>query len=174
MGLHKPTLRRAPPPLPPAVAAAVATWWLAQEWLVHGALLHSSWDWPGRAIHHGHHVAHYYHVSIDGPGLILPAMAASGALAWAALGATHMWLTAAIVYWCMGLLYEWTHFLVHTRYVPRSAAARSVRRHHMLHHCRNEAYWLAFIAPGVDALMGTAPRPGAVRISELARKGFRL
>jgi hypothetical protein len=50
-----------------------------------------------------------------------------------------------------GLLYEWLHYIVHTRWTPpagwRGKWLREVRRHHMLHHMRNEHYWLSFSAP---------------------------
>jgi hypothetical protein len=50
-----------------------------------------------------------------------------------------------------GLLYEWLHFIVHTRWAPPAGWLgtwlRAVRRHHMLHHLRNESYWLSFSAP---------------------------
>lgn len=105
---------------------------------------------------------------------------------------------------------------------------KAIRMHHMLHHTRNEAYWLAFIVPQVggrhewgrsreqpaqmhlgccasrclarvcrgrssmnqssppsqqaaahcpptqvDALFGTAPQPGSVRMSEMAKQGLK-
>lgn len=153
------------------VAACVACFWLGQEWVVHRALLHSSFGWPGRDVHEGHHHAPYYHVSIDSPAIILPAMALSGGALWAALGGSGLALTGASTFWTMGLAYEWTHFLVHTKVVPGSALGRRVRRHHMLHHCRSEEFWFSFLVPGVDGLLGTAPDPGAVPRSALARKG---
>ena len=139
---------------------------------MHRALLHSAWAWPGREIHEGHHLKPYHHVSIDGPALILPAMAASGAALWAGLGGSGLALTATGVYWALGLCYEWTHYFVHTRVVPGSALGRRLRRHHMLHHCRSEEHWFAFLVPGVDSVMGTAPEdPGSVPRTALARKG---
>jgi sterol desaturase/sphingolipid hydroxylase (fatty acid hydroxylase superfamily) len=45
-------------------------------------------------------------------------------------------------------------------------------RHHMLHHCRNEDYWLSFTAPAVDAWFGTLPAsPSSVPLTTMARKG---
>ena len=72
----------------------------------------------------------------------------------------------------MGLSYEWTHFLVHTRYEPKSRLARTIRRNHRLHHCRNEDYWLAFCLPTVDNLFGTSPQPSTVPFTLLARGDF--
>ena len=47
--------------------------------------------------------------------------------------------------------------------------ARAIRRHHMHHHCRNEAYWLSFTVPPIDSLFSTAPPPASVAVSALAR-----
>eukprot|EP00878_Enallax_costatus_P011159 GHUV01011653.1.p2 GENE.GHUV01011653.1~~GHUV01011653.1.p2 ORF type:complete len:138 (-),score=33.39 GHUV01011653.1:936-1349(-) len=74
-----------------------------------------------------------------------------------------------------GLVYEWLHYVVHTHWVPPATGIggwlRSVRRHHMLHHMRNEDYWLSFSAPSVDKLFGTLPATGSsVPLTEMARK----
>ncbi|KAK9813294.1 hypothetical protein WJX72_011972 [[Myrmecia] bisecta] len=53
-----------------AVVGTVAAWWMLQEWLVHSQLLHSDIDWFGRQVHDSHHHQPYFHVSIDGPGLV--------------------------------------------------------------------------------------------------------
>ena len=71
-------------------------------------------------------------------------------------------------------MYEWLHYVVHTRWAPPAGGAggwlRAVRRHHMLHHCRNEDYWLSFSLPAVDGLFGTLPRSAsAVPLSDMAR-----
>lgn len=74
-----------------------------------------------------------------------------------------------------GVLYEWLHFVVHTHWVPPASGIggwlRSVRRHHMLHHMRNEDYWLSFSAPAVDKLFGTLPAGGtSVPLTDMARR----
>ncbi|CAN0224850.1 unnamed protein product [Ectocarpus fasciculatus] len=57
----------------------------------------------------------------------------------------------------MGLVYEWVHFIVHTRVVPRSQLGKDLKRHHTLHHLKDETCWLAFTAPPIDTLFGTVP-----------------
>ncbi|XRB11540.1 fatty acid hydroxylase [Pseudoscourfieldia marina] len=153
------------------VAACVASFWLFQEWFVHRWLLHSPFEWFGKDIHVGHHNNPYYHVSIDGPGLIVPAMLTSFVVFRLILFPNNwsLALTGCSVYYVMGLLYEWTHYLVHTKYVPKSSFARAIRRHHMLHHCRNENYYLGFTLPAVDSLFGTAPNPRSIPMTDLAR-----
>lgn len=122
-----------------------------------------------------HHETPYFHVSIDPPELILGVMALAGAVAWALFGGGALSATAALAYFSAGLLYEWLHFIVHTRWVPPAGGVgswlRAVRRHHMLHHCRNEGYWLSFSLPAVDGLFGTLPgAAAAVPLSDLARR----
>lgn len=76
-----------------------------------------------------------------------------------------LFLSALTSYWLSGLFYEFIHCAVHTRFVPKGNSLparylRSVRRHHILHHCRSEGHWLAFTVPQVDALFGTLPDTG--------------
>ena len=89
---------------------------------------------------------------------------------WLLFGGSPKSLTGTTAYFACGLMYEWTHFIVHTHYVPRSRLGRHVRQHHMMHHLRNEGYWLAFTVPEVDRLFGTAPNPASsVPVTPLAR-----
>ncbi|MEO5876902.1 MAG: sterol desaturase family protein [Streptosporangiaceae bacterium] len=53
--------------------------------------------------------------------------------------------------------YEWTHFLIHSAYVPRTALYRTIRRTHQLHHFRNENYWFGIITPVSDKVLHTYP-----------------
>eukprot|EP00897_Mesotaenium_endlicherianum_P007707 jgi/Mesen1/6965/ME000360S06219 len=141
-----------------AVAAGVAVWWAFQEWLVHRHLLHSDVDWFGRSVHARHHSVPFHHVSIDGINLIGPAMAASAALFHVLFyGNRGLALTATLAYFAMGLLYEWTHYLVHTKVPMRSGLARVIKRHHVKHHLRDARFWLSFTCPPIDNLFGTAP-----------------
>ncbi|KAF8072613.1 hypothetical protein HT031_000273 [Scenedesmus sp. PABB004] len=150
---------------PSAAVPAVAI-----EWVVHKHLLHSSFEWPGKAIHAAHHAAPYHHVSLDPPWLVLSVMAAAGAAAAGVFSGGPLALTATGAYVTAGLCYEFLHYVVHTRWLPRSAYLRAVRRHHQLHHLRNEDYWLSFTLPAVDRLFGTLPARGsAVPLSDAAR-----
>jgi hypothetical protein len=70
----------------------------------------------------------------------------------------------------LGLLYEWTHYLIHSDYRPRSAAYKSVWRNHRLHHYKNEHYWFTVTSTGTaDRLYGTYPDPGSVPTSKTAK-----
>jgi sterol desaturase/sphingolipid hydroxylase (fatty acid hydroxylase superfamily) len=66
--------------------------------------------------------------------------------------------------------YEWTHYLIHSDYRPRSAAYRAVWRNHRLHHYKNEHYWFTVTTAGTaDRLFGTYPDPERVATSGTAR-----
>ena len=69
-----------------------------------------------------------------------------------------------------GLVYEWTHYLIHSDYRPRSRAYRAIHRHHRRHHFKNENYWLTVTtANTADRLLGTAPDPATVPTSPTAK-----
>lgn len=173
----------------PALCLSAAALWSVSEWAIHRHLLHPSTPEEGgkpldplreelRRTHEHHHLRPYLHVSVDGPGLIAAFMLGTAAL-WLAVFAlcgaldfsgglasgllsSPAFLSFLTSYWISGLLYEYVHCAVHTKFVPRGGSwparyLRSVRRHHILHHCRSEAHWLAFTVPQVDGLFGTLP-----------------
>ncbi len=54
--------------------------------------------------------------------------------------------------------YEWTHYLIHSDYRPRTALYRHLWRNHRLHHYKNEHYWFGVVTAGTaDRLLGTYP-----------------
>ena len=65
--------------------------------------------------------------------------------------------------------YEWSHFLIHSPYVPRTAAFRAVWRAHILHHYKNEQYWFGVTNPVADYVLRTHPAKDAVPTSPTAR-----
>jgi hypothetical protein len=70
----------------------------------------------------------------------------------------------------LGLLYEWTHYLIHSDYRPRSAAYKAIWRNHRLHHYKNEHYWFTVTSAGTaDRLFGTYPAPATARTSKTAK-----
>lgn len=160
-------------------AAAVIAWWPFQEWLAHRYLLHFE---PrtilGRRIdplfarrHRAHHRAPRELENTLLPIPLLRGAIPASALLFAAigLGSPRRAATAAATYATMGLIYEWTHFLVHTSYRPRSPLYKRIRKNHHLHHFHNERYWLGFTFPLIDTLLKTDPTPRQVERSETAR-----
>jgi hypothetical protein len=69
----------------------------------------------------------------------------------------------------MLLTYEWTHFLIHSKYRPKSRYFRYVHRAHRLHHYRNERYWFGVTVHIADHVLRTFPAKDAVPVSPTAR-----
>jgi sterol desaturase/sphingolipid hydroxylase (fatty acid hydroxylase superfamily) len=65
--------------------------------------------------------------------------------------------------------YEWTHFLIHSSYRPKTALYRTLRRTHQLHHFRNENYWFGIITPVSDHVLNTYPAKQDVPPSPTAK-----
>jgi hypothetical protein len=65
--------------------------------------------------------------------------------------------------------YEWSHFLIHTPYVPKTRWYRAIWRNHRLHHFKNEGYWMGVSSNLGDRLLGTNPDQRAVQKSPTAR-----
>jgi fatty acid hydroxylase family protein len=78
-------------------------------------------------------------------------------------------VSAALAEYVAIFLYEWSHFLIHTAYRPRSRYYRSIWRNHRLHHFKNERYWHGITQTVSDRVLGTLPDHREVRRSETAR-----
>ena len=88
---------------------------------------------------------------------------APGAVPWPAL------LTAVLAGYVLVGIYEWTHFLIHTAYRPRSRYYRSIWKTHRLHHFKNEHYWHGITNTVGDRVLGTFPNQRDVERSATAR-----
>jgi hypothetical protein len=78
-------------------------------------------------------------------------------------------LTGVVTYLVLSLQYEWLHYLIHTRYRPRSAWYERLWRNHRLHHFKNEEYWMGVTMLSGDRLLGTAPDHRTVETSKTCR-----
>lgn len=77
-----------------------------------------------------------------------------------------MGLTFLVCIAVAGLVYEWTHYLIHTDYKPKTAVYRSIWRNHRNHHYKNEHYWFTVTSSGTaDRVLQTYPDPAAVENS---------
>ena len=149
------------------------------EWVLHVAILH----WRPRRIagitidpvvarsHRWHHAHPRELDTIFIPWqaflTLLPAFAAIGLFAFPRLG---LGLTFIAIAAALGLCYEWTHFLIHTDYRPKTVVYKAVWRNHRLHHFRNEHYWFTVTSTGTaDRLLGTYPDPKSVDPSPTAK-----
>ena len=66
-------------------------------------------------------------------------------------------------------IYETTHLAAHVNYHPRSRLGRLMKRHHLLHHYKNEAYWYGVTHPMMDMMLGTWKSRDSVPKSQTAR-----
>jgi hypothetical protein len=171
-----------------AVAAGLVAVNPFAEWAIHVYLLHlRPFEFRGRKVelitakeHRSHHEhPHNLNTVLLGPkevvGLyvaVIPIVSLALCGAGALLGAG--WhpaavLTALVVGGALVFVYEWTHFLIHTAYRPRTALYRAVWRTHRLHHFKNEHFWHGITSTIADRVLRTNPDPKAVERSATAR-----
>lgn len=67
------------------------------------------------------------------------------------------------------LTYEWTHYLIHSRYKPKTRLYRYIWKAHRLHHFKNENYWFGVTNPLGDHVLGTFPEKEEVETSATCR-----
>ena len=67
-------------------------------------------------------------------------------------------LTGAAIASLSLLHYEWSHYLFHSKYRPRTRYYARLKRNHRLHHWRNENYWLGVTSNFGDRVIGTLPQ----------------
>jgi hypothetical protein len=91
------------------------------------------------------------------------------AIAWFAFPTRALTMTAFSTFTSFLFGYEWTHFLIHSPYVPRSRIFRTVWRAHILHHYKNEKYWFGVTNPIADHVLRTHPAKEQVESSPTAR-----
>jgi hypothetical protein len=87
---------------------------------------------------------------------------------WLAFPTVELGLTFVATLAAIGAVYEWTHYLIHTDYRPKTAAYRALWRSHRLHHFKNENYWFTLTNNTPDKLLGTSPDPREVETSATA------
>ena len=152
------------------------------EWMIHVFILH----WRPRRIAGvtvdsvlaRKHREHHYDPRIT-QLIFIPLQSLAGAfgasliVAFVLIPRTGLGLTFLVVLFGIGVVYEWSHYLVHTDYKPKTWFYRRIYRNHRLHHFKNEHYWFAVTTPGLaDRALGTHPDPGAVPTSPTARNLF--
>lgn len=92
-------------------------------------------------------------------------------VSWAAMPTWPATFTMLVALYVLLSAYEWTHYLLHSDYRPRSAWFRKVWRHHRLHHYKSEHYWFTVTTAGTtDRLLGTAPDPSTVPTSPTVQR----
>jgi hypothetical protein len=150
------------------------------EWVVHVAILH----WKPRRVgpvrldpllarkHRDHHADPRDLPLVFIPWQVqcwlLPALVGTS---WLVMPTTASMLTTLVSVTAIGFGYEWTHYLVHSDYRPRSGWYRAVWRNHRLHHYKNEHYWFSVTTSGTsDRVLGTCPDPATVATSPTVKR----
>ena len=144
------------------------------EWIIHVYLLHAPVDsFVTRRLGLG--VAHRKHhvdppalswLLLNGPeaALFLIVLAAFTAawsmpLLWVTNSPIALPYLTALGAAYVGLAnYEWTHLMAHSRYRPKTRLYARLARNHLLHHYRNESYWLGVTSNMGDRVLRTLPR----------------
>lgn len=147
------------------------------EWTIHTYLLHMRpfrmgtrrIELPAAREHRRHHGDPKAFEPIFIPHLDLLLAFGLGLTALLALLPVTTAVTTFAFAATMTLVYEWTHYLIHTPYRPRHGYYRRIARGHRLHHYRNERYWMGVTVDLADRLLGTAPGRSDVPRSETAR-----
>jgi hypothetical protein len=149
------------------------------EWAVHVFILH----WRPKRIasltidpllareHRRHHIdpRNIPLIFIPWKALLwaLPLTVAIALLAFPRLG---LGLTYLVFITMLGVGYEWTHYLIHSDYKPKTRIYRAIWRNHRQHHFKNEHYWFTVTSSGtVDRVLGTYPDLATVETSPTAK-----
>jgi hypothetical protein len=148
------------------------------EWMIHVFLLHfRPKNIGGRTIdplvsrkHRAHHQDPRNLELVLVPRRVLAiALPVAGALAVLLGRGRPSSITALLAGYTMLLSYEWTHFLIHSKYRPRHVYYRTLWRHHRNHHFRNEHYWFGVTMDLGDRVLRTKPAKDAVPVSPTAK-----
>ncbi len=161
-----------------AVLVALVAAWPIVEWMIHVFILHFrpkkfgklTIDLPVAIKHRAHHRDPWRLDLVFVPlHVYLYAVPLYMGLWWWSYGNSQVVLTGLVGWLALSLHYEWVHFLVHTRYKPRSAYYQRLWRNHRLHHCKNERYWMGVSRLEGDYVLGTHPQVDAVPTSDTCR-----
>jgi hypothetical protein len=149
------------------------------EWIIHVFILHWRPKRLGRfridpllaREHRAHHVDPRSIPLIFIPTKsLLWVLALTVAIALLAFPRIGMGLTYLVFISALGLAYEWTHYLIHSDYKPKTRVYRAIWRNHRQHHFKNEHYWFTVTSSGTaDRVLGTYPDGTTVATSPTAK-----
>lgn len=136
------------------------------EWLIHVYLLHfkpmkifgRNFDLQIAKFHRAHHRDPWKLDLVFIPRRAGWVGLAILAMAWFAFSPSPQIALSGVVGTVLTtFVYEWTHYLTHTAYRPRTELYRNLWRYHRLHHFKNEHYWQGVTTHLGDRLLGTLP-----------------
>lgn len=145
----------------------IASFWPFLEWLIHVHILHARPFSIGARLHFDSltaikHREHHRHPSELRTALIplhayVVALPLTFLTFYVAMPTPALALTGLAAFFGFALHYEWVHFLVHTRYMPRTKRYRRLRQNHRRHHFKNETFWMDVSTQLGDRVFRTAP-----------------
>lgn len=156
------------------IPACILAAWPFQEWLIHVFILHFKPRKVGKvtidpfvANKHRRHHADPWDVDLSFTPLrgVFLVIGLNALLWFSLMPTTALALTGMTSYLLLGLSYEWTHYLIHTRYRPKGNFYKKLWKHHRLHHCKNENYWYGVSMTMGDTVLRTAPNQKEVETS---------
>ena len=149
------------------------------EWIIHVFILHWRPKRLGRLTidpllareHRAHHMeprnVPLIFIPVKSLLWVVPLVLAVALLAFPRLGTG---LTCLVFISALGLGYEWTHYLIHSDYKPKTRVYRAIWRNHRNHHYKNEHYWFTVTSSGTaDRVLRTYPDPATVATSRTAK-----
>jgi hypothetical protein len=160
------------------VAGAVVFLWPLNEWVLHVYVLHArpirlfgrTFEMKLLTGHGAHHLDPLaWKQSFIDPRALLVYIAMNAAFLLLVLPSFALALTGLCTAAVLGLVYEWTHFLIHTDDRPRTRAFKRLWVSHRLHHFKSEKYWFGVTMLSGDRLLGTQPDPSEVETSPTCR-----
>jgi hypothetical protein len=148
------------------------------EWVIHVGILHwrpKRWlginidtylSWSHREHHKKPHDERWWFIPLRSgiAGYVL--IGGTAAMLMPSFG---LWLTGVLSATVLAFIYEWTHYLCHTSYRPRSRWFQRLARHHRWHHFKNEHYWMGVSRHLGDWVLGTNPDVHEVETSPTCR-----
>ncbi len=166
------------PALSPIWIVVGALLFYASEYGWHRFVFHAPparWPWLHalqRRLHYDHHAEPSRLDLLFLPiWFLAPVLAANAALFWLIFGRAEV---APMVFGvCLAILhYEWTHYVAHIPYQPKTRWGRYIKRYHLRHHFISEKFWFGVSNPAFDYLYGTAADPKKVEKSPFVRNLF--
>jgi len=148
------------------------------EWVIHVTVLHlRPFTIRGRTFdpiisrrHRQHHQDPKLIKYVLIPrGVVIRLLIFSATFYWLITPTWRNGITAMVTGYSMLLLYEWTHFLIHSSYTPKSWYYRYIWRAHRLHHFKNEKDWFGVTVHLAAHVLRTFPARDTVETSATAR-----
>ncbi len=163
------------PALPSGWVVFGAMLFYASEYGWHRFAFHAPpapWPWLlklQRRLHYDHHAEPSRLDLLFLPlWFLAPVLAANVALFWLVFGAGAV--APMVLGVCLAILhYEWTHYVAHIPYQPRTAWGRYIKRYHLRHHFISEKFWFGVSNPSFDYVYRTCPDPKTVGKSPFVR-----